>query len=189
MLLSPPLNAHRMFYCSCRTSTFCYCTECLHNTLPKCSIDVNIDVFGKPFVCWGRFRPAEVNQHHLLRQAPRGHIQSQALKHNNSCDIPRALYANTQSTSHDKPCYEACGHLRSAERFAAHHTGGSLGGGAWGGSIEAKHPRSADHSWSKGHFDVCTCPNCWAHLKREKGVINGAQSTWANKKQRRSDFT
>ena len=69
------------------------------------------------------------------------------------------------------PCCETCGHLRSAERF--HTTPGvPFAGGAWGCLVSLEDHSPADQRWSKGRFDVvCTCPDCWAHLEREEGLI------------------
>ena len=47
--------------------------------------------------------------------------QSQALKSDNSCDIPRALCANTRSTSHDKPAVK-CASTYYIKRIALQHT-------------------------------------------------------------------
>ena len=46
--------------------------------------------------------------------------QSQALKSNSSCDIPRALCANTRSTSHDKPAMKCA--TTYVVRIALQHT-------------------------------------------------------------------
>ena len=35
-------------------------------------------------------------------------------------------------TSHASRAVKLCGHLRSAQRFAAHHIKGGFGGGTWG---------------------------------------------------------
>ena len=67
--------------------------------------------------------------------------------------------------------YQTCGHLRSAERFAAYHTGGGFDGGSWGCLVAPEDHRPPDHIWSKGRFDLCTCPDWWAHLEREEDLI------------------
>ena len=87
-------------------------------------------------------------------QAKKSHVQPQALKYDNACNIPRALCANTRSTSHDKPCCETCGHIHSAERFAAQHTRGEVVGGAWGCLVLIENHPPAVHSSSKS---LSTC--------------------------------
>ena len=56
-------------------------------------------------------------------------IQSQPLKHDSSCDIPRALCANARSTSHEKPAVKRA--TTYVLRSALQHTtpGVTLAGG------------------------------------------------------------
>ena len=91
-------------------------------------------------------------------------------RHNQVMQDPVPVAPAEKSFQRPKSC-QTCEHLRSTERFTAYHIGGGFGGGACDCLVAPEDRRSLDHSWSKGRFDVCTCPDYWAHLEREEGLI------------------
>ena len=91
-------------------------------------------------------------------------------RHNHVMHDPVPVVPAEKRFRRPKSC-QRCSCLRNAERFGAYHTGGGLGGGAWSCLVAPEDPLPLDHSWSKGRFDMCTCPDCWAHLEREEGLV------------------